>query len=158
MHAVLVFNTPFISTCFNTYYTSFSLPLYIYIYNIYNIYLYKYVKFLPSTLNLRMIDQQSKCCLLLPVILTAKHVSRRRKSPHVSRVALVIHDLLMKYEGFWFFILYHPWLDVSSHSHLIITNRFLSLLFHVDVMEQRRLWVIIILHLFSVHLFICTTT
>ena len=75
--------------------------IYIYIYNIYNIYLYKYVKFLPSTLNLRMIDQQSKCCLLLLVILTAKHVSRKRKSQHTFLgLAWAMHDLLMKYEGF----------------------------------------------------------
>ena len=47
------------------------------------IYLYKFVNFLPSTLNLRMIEQQSKCCLLLPVILTAKNVSRKRKSQHM---------------------------------------------------------------------------
>ena len=65
-------------------------------------------------------------------------------------LAWVIHDLLMKDEGFWFFILYHPGLDVSSHSYLTITNRFLSLLFHVDVVEQIRAWVITILHLFSV--------
>ena len=65
-------------------------------------------------------------------------------------LAWVIHDLLVKYEGFWFFILYLPWLDESSHSHWIITNRLLSLLFHVDVVEQLRWWVIIILHLFNV--------
>ena len=65
-------------------------------------------------------------------------------------LAWVIHDLLMKYEGYWFFILYHPGLDVSSHSYLTITNRFLSLLFHVDVVEQISWWVIIILHLFNV--------
>ena len=115
------------------------------------IYLYKFVKFLPSTLNLRMMEQQSKCCLLLPVILTTKNVLRKRKSQHTFLgLAWAMHDVLMKYEGFWFFILYHPWLDVSSHSHLIITNRLLSLLFHVDVVEQLRWWVIIILHLFSV--------
>ena len=44
--------------------------------------------------------------------------------------------------------MYHHWLDVSSHSLLIITNEFLSLLFHVDVVEQIRVWVIIVLHLF----------
>ena len=49
-------------------------------------------------------------------------------------------------KDFDFFIMYHPWLDVHSHSQLTITNRFLSLLFHVDVVEQIRLWVIIILH------------
>ena len=94
-------------------------------------------------------------------ILAAKHVSRKRKSQHTFLgLAWAMHDLLMKYEGFWFFILYHPWLDVSSHhSHLIITNRLLSLLFHVDVMEQLRWWVIIILHLvnFSHQLFLNQT-
>ena len=51
-------------------------------------YLYKFANFLPSPLNLRMIEQQLKCCLLLRVILTVKHVSRKRKSPHVSRVSM----------------------------------------------------------------------
>ena len=140
---LFLFLNPFISTCINTYFTSFSLALYIY--------LYKFVNFLPSTLNLWMIEQQSKCCLLLPVILIAKNVSRKRKSQHTFLgLAWAMHDLLMKYEGFWFFIPYHPRLDVSSHHfHLIITNRLLSLLFHVDVVEQRRWWVIIILHLFN---------
>ena len=116
------------------------------------IYLYKFINFLASTLNLRMIEQQSKCCLLLPVpvILTAKNLSRKRNHHTFLGLAWAIHDLLMKYEEFWLFILYHPWLDVSSHSHLIITNRFLSLLFHVDVVWQIRPWVIIVLHLFNV--------
>ena len=52
------------------------------------IYLYKFVNFLPSTFNLTMIEQQSKCCLLLPVILTAKSVSGKRKSPYVSKVSM----------------------------------------------------------------------
>ena len=70
-----------------------SLSLYIYLYN--------FVNFLPSTLNLRMIKQQSKCCLVLPVILTAKNVSRKRKSHHTFLgLAWGICDLLMKYEEF----------------------------------------------------------
>ena len=98
-----------------------------------------------------MIDQQSKCCFLLPLILTAKPVSRKRKLPHVSRVS--IGDT-WSFDEIWRILIFHPLPSlapcISSHSHLIITNRLLYLLFHVDVVEQIRSWVIIILHLFNV--------
>ena len=63
-------------------------------------YLYKFANFLPSPLNLRMIEQQSKCCLLLPVIVAAKIFSKKGKSQDTFLgLAWSMHDLLMKYEG-----------------------------------------------------------
>ena len=82
-------------------------PLYALTHNLLNflfiyIYLYKFVNFLASTLNLRMIERESKCCLLLPVpvILTAKNVSRKRNHHTFLGLAWAMHDLLMKYEEF----------------------------------------------------------
>ena len=84
-----------------------TLPLYPLTHNLVNflfiyIYLYKFDNFVASTLNLRMIAQQSECCFLLPVpvILTAKNVSRKRNHHMFLGLAWAIHDLLMKYEEF----------------------------------------------------------
>ena len=51
--------------------------------------IYIYTSLLPSTLHLRMTEQQSKCRLLVPVILSAKNCFKENKiKPHVARVSM----------------------------------------------------------------------
>ena len=76
--------------------------------------------YIYTTLNFRMTEHQSKCRFLVPVILTPKKCFKENRiTPHFSRVRM---GDIWSFDEIWriliFFIIYHPWLDVHSHSQL----------------------------------------